>query len=304
MNFVVNPHAGHGEFEGWNPLGAVSLVAGSSGAGKSTVYIELLRQQANREGVFGRATNGLSFHAFLADRDELALMRTFGRMKLDPKTFPHTAMKRSGGDFVTFIDQTINAQPVLPKVILIEGLDALAEGDINQANVVSSLLEGIADLAKHYHIAVIGTVGSPKMKPKDAYKARRDQILGSSMWARLADTVTHIETEEGDDMAKIRVMTVLTRNNPTVQYRLEFKGGLLVESTLDVENVAKTDTQRVFFEYISTQLEPFTYTTVRRQFKGMSGTALNLALAKYLKLGHLIERKSKAGKLSYEWVRQ
>jgi hypothetical protein len=98
---------------------------------------------------------------------------------------------------------------------------------------VGTLATAIRDVAEHYHIAIIGTVGMPKMKPREQYAAPRDRAFGSSAWARQADTILDMIADQDTGVVTCRL---LPRTGRQQVAKFEFENGLLVprDSSIDV----------------------------------------------------------------------
>jgi hypothetical protein len=113
-----------------------------------------------------------------------------------------------------------------PEVLVVEGVDMLV-GEVNDIKCVTAFMLGLDCVAKHFNIAVIGTLGAPKIKAGQGYAAKRDNLLGSSAWARFAETVINLQFPKGNDAEGRRLMYALLRNAPAEEFTLEFQDGQL-----------------------------------------------------------------------------
>lgn len=224
-DYVINPL--QGEDDGWFPRSDSSLCGGSSGSGKSTLMIDLLVKQRNKELVFGHTTNGLPFLVLMADRGEFAHNRTLRRMKLNPTVVLTKRIRGQGQAALLSIKEAVESCPEIPPVVFIEGLDMMVE-DASKMAVVAPFIDELLELARWYHIALISSVGSPKMSKKDFYTVKRDQIFGSVAWSRKSETIIVIGYEEDDDTDAHRCACVLLRNGPAEKFDLIFEHGKLV----------------------------------------------------------------------------
>src|SRR5262249_42046340 len=159
---VLNSGADY--LDGWFPRGDVSLIAAPSGGGKSTLMIDLLEKQLEKRDVFGHTTNGLPYLVLMEDRSENSLIRTLARMRVAVNKFPH-AMLDGNGSMADRIQRELLKCPALPAIVFLEGIDLA--GDASDGKEVSKELKRIQLLVRHYHIALIGSTGCPKQKPKD-----------------------------------------------------------------------------------------------------------------------------------------
>ncbi len=100
-----------------------------------------------------------------------ALRRTLKRLRIDPDRLPHQLI--GYGDKVRAVTEAIEAASPMPAVVFIEGIDLL-KGDSGKGQNVEALLSRLYRVADHYHVAIIGSTGCPKMKPKDTYTSQRE----------------------------------------------------------------------------------------------------------------------------------
>jgi hypothetical protein len=220
--------------DGWFPQGDVSGIGGSSGVGKTTVAIETFRQQRNGEKVFGHETFGLSFLILMADRGVNANLRTIERMGINPDTVPIKRIKGCGQDALIAIKDAVESCAEIPQIVFVEGADMLQE-DPSKMNLVVPFITELHELAQHYHIALIVSLGSPKMTSKDFYSIRRDQLFGSVAWGRMMETIIILGYDENDDTSDKRVAAVMNHNGAAETLHLIFDHGVLVEDTTPPE---------------------------------------------------------------------
>jgi putative DNA primase/helicase len=293
FDFVINPAPGYDD--GWFPRGDISLVAGSSGAGKTTWTLDLLCKQQRGELVLGRTTNKLDYLVFLADRGSFALQRTMHRMKIDLAEIPHVLLK-GGGDLIDKIDAAINERGI-PAVIFLEGIDLLG-GDMNSGLEVAVLLDRLYTLAEHYHVAIIGSTGCPKMKPKDAYTSVRDRLIGSAVWGRKVETVVMLQRENGKETDEVTLLTVVPRNAPTEEFQMKFQQGRLHQiDPHEVQKVAETATDKNLLEWVMKR-EVFTRREAQTAFPNIGGGQLTKKLDGLVNAG-LIKGRTRGGKSHY-----
>ena len=224
-DYVIAPALG--QKDGWFPCGAFSLVGGPSGGSKTTWMLQLLIAQENKAPLYGHNTYGRSFLMLGADRGEDAHKRTMERMKL---TLTSVLFKRLplAWDLAAAqaIADQIEATVPLPEIVFIEGVDMLVT-DVNNIKAVSSFAHALQEIAQHYHVAIIGSLGSPKVKEGHGYTATRDNLLGSGGWGRTAETVALLQFPKNDDTSGRRQLTVVLRNAPAEKIPLRFRDGLL-----------------------------------------------------------------------------
>jgi hypothetical protein len=79
-DYVLGPSKS-AKFEGWFPLGEVSLIGGSSGAGKTTWALQMLEAQFRGQEFLGHETYELPYIILMKDRSKFGLRRTFRRLE-------------------------------------------------------------------------------------------------------------------------------------------------------------------------------------------------------------------------------
>jgi Bifunctional DNA primase/polymerase, N-terminal/AAA domain len=235
--------------DGWFPLGSVSLVGGSSGAGKSSMMLDLCQAQSRMEIFWGHATFGRNYLVLMQDRGKGAQDRTMARLGLDAavmpiRYLPFAVDAAASMAIINQIETYHSERGFLPQLVFIEGMDMLVS-DPNKMEIVAPFLKNLQKIAEHFHCAVVGSVGAPKMKPKDTYTAKRDSVFGSAVWSRMADTIVVVQYENGDDTAATRVISVLLRNGKAEQFRAEFSDdGRLVAKPVERHSEVSRDVQQ------------------------------------------------------------
>jgi KaiC/GvpD/RAD55 family RecA-like ATPase len=187
------------------PLGEVHLIQGSSGSGKTTIGVDMLRTQRDRLNYWGCETYGRSFVVLMLDRSKGALLRTFYAMNLTLDAFPYyvlTPAEEDGAPAVV-VNGILEAEHY--DVVFIEGLDMWCD-DPSKGSLVKGILRNLQKVAEHHHTAIIGSVGAPKSKPKEMYKAPRDRSIGSSLWARKSETIVDIVEDHESEERQVTVM--------------------------------------------------------------------------------------------------
>jgi hypothetical protein len=248
-DFVLGPKQFLSEFrsqsqfpDGWFARGQVHLVAGPSGVGKSRWLYPALSAQFNREEYFGHPSFGLPYLVIALDRGGHSLTRTLNSMDLGSiRKHIQELDYCTGAEAFKKIRDLVEKCEVTPAVLLIEGLDIMVEKP-NDPAPVAQFLKMLAKLAFHYHIAIIGTVGSPKMKQKDGwFTSDRDSIFGSAIWGRMTDTIVVMKFIQNKSSGEIedafRKMKVMPRDGAPEKFVTTFQGGRLVAPDIDMADV-------------------------------------------------------------------
>jgi predicted transcriptional regulator len=235
-DYVLKPLAG--EYDGWFVLGDVNTIGGSSGNGKTTLMVEMLRQQKDSKPYFGHDTCGLPYLILCADRGKNSTLRTLERMKIDPTAVNMKVLLGGiGRDAAVNIKRAIEAEPIRPAIVFVEGADMLVE-DAGSMKFVVPFLDDLLAIAGHYHIAMILSCGAPKLKNKEKFISTRDNTFGSIAWSRKSETM--VTLFQGAEKGK-RVMCVDRRNGAPEEFPLMFRNGVLVIDTTPPAEPKKDD---------------------------------------------------------------
>jgi hypothetical protein len=210
--------------EGWFPKGEVSLIGGSSGAGKTSWAMPLLEKIRKGESVFGHATKPRDYRILLHDRSKKGTRRTVRALGLPPEAIQRlirlkaTQQSRPPAEI---LEAAIEQQPGV-EAWFIEGLDMWIP-EMHKMESVSPILDGLQRVATQHNIAILATVGSPKQRGKDNKYSGRDTLFGSSALARKAETVVLMQLHDEDDSNSVRVCTVLPRNGRAEKLYFEWQ---------------------------------------------------------------------------------
>lgn len=218
-----------GQFDGWFPLGSPSLLGGSSGSGKTTFMLDLCVTQAIGAQFYGHETYKRPYLVLMLDRGKDSHTRTMRRLGFSDNQVPIKFLKAAvdGEASQQIIDMIEQTKPT-PQLVFIEGIDMLVS-DPNALEIVMPFMHEIQQIATHYHVAIVGSCGAPKSKPKEGYAAKRDTIFGSAVWSRMSETIITLQYPDGDDTADKRAVSVLPRNAKAEQFQTEFHQGRLVQ---------------------------------------------------------------------------
>jgi hypothetical protein len=276
-DFVIGPP--EGKREGLFPRGDVSLVGGASGAGKTTLILPWLEAQRRKENVFGHETFGLPYILLLEDRGARSTRRTMDRLHLDINNVPHAMVER-GKMLAQEIADVLDRHSPTPAVIFFEGLD-LAMEDASKMGSVSGTIRSIQKVVQHYHVAFLGSVGAPKMKPKEKYENMRDRFFGSSAWGRKAETMIYLN-EESDGT---RTMMILPRHRANEKFRMRFN----VQGRLEVAQVEQPTDELSLMSVWARQQTSFTKADFQAAFKHVTPDVIRRRLEYLREQGFITE---------------
>jgi hypothetical protein len=276
------------KFDGWCGRGRTHIIAGSSGSGKTTFMVPLLRDQWEGKSLFGHVGARLRPLVLFADRGKLSNNETFDRLGLTSSSLPISYLGEGLDDSaLSEILSRIEEQTPLPEVVFIEGADTLVTKAADGA-VVSRFMKGIEKIAEHYHISFILSVGAPKSRPKDQHTLVRDRVFGSEKWARKADMILSMSAA-GDGTLKQRHLVVQYRNAPDEKFDLEFVNGRLVESAQSIENLDALELWILDRDWF-TRAEA---AAAMKEYAGMSKANVNKRIYQMLRAGKLETRQPK-----------
>ncbi|MGC2476642.1 MAG: AAA family ATPase [Candidatus Sulfotelmatobacter sp.] len=237
--------------EGWFPKGEVSLIGGSSGAGKTSWAMPLLEKIRKGVDVFGHSAKQRDYRVLLHDRSKKAMQRTVKSLGLSAEAIERvirlTTAQQSRPP-AEILEAAIEREPGV-ECWFIEGLD-LWITDPNKMEVVGPVIDGLQRIATRRDVAVLGTVGSPKQRGKDNKYFGRDSLFGSAALARKVETVVLMQLHNEDDPNSVRRCTVLPRNGraETLYFEWQATGLCLTTEPQPVQEARAIDRmeQRVF----------------------------------------------------------
>jgi len=237
--------------EGWFPKGEVSLVGGSSGAGKTSWAMPLLEKIRKGTDVYGHTSMPRDYRVLLHDRSKKAMQRTVKALGLPPESIRRVirlSASQQSRPPAEILEGAIEREPGVD-CWFIEGLD-LWISDPNKMEVVGPVIDGLQRIATRRNIAVLATVGSPKQRGKDNKYSGRDALFGSAALARKVETVVLMQLHDDNDPNSIRRCTVLPRNGraETLFFEWQSEGLCLTKEPLAVPELKAIDRmeQRIF----------------------------------------------------------
>lgn len=168
------------------PLYEVNLITGPSGVGKTTIALQMLRDLAAGNQIFGFDSHPAEVCYIACDRSLASLESHMRRLGLEPAAFPHASLILYTGKDDHNVEAALRiARAIAPqvKILFLDGFASLCSGRINYANELTTFLKQISRLCQEERITVIGTVYSGKAKEGSGYASPRDRIAGSAIWS-------------------------------------------------------------------------------------------------------------------------
>lgn len=216
------------------PSEEVHLIAGPSGAGKTTWLFQFMAEWIDSKPLYGYQSFSSPWLYIACDRSREATYRTLERIesKLDKSRIfslvdDHTRM-------VTADDLLELIKAHLPSggVVFVDGIGSLVpHGKINDYQAVKDFLIFLTRFCKRTHVTIFGTGHATKTKENERFLNPRQRILGSVAWGGFADSIVIIEPKDLEDSENgERIIQVMARNAESVKIELVFDStGKLVE---------------------------------------------------------------------------
>jgi hypothetical protein len=237
--------------EGWFPKGEVSLIGGSSGAGKTSWAMPLLEKIRRGAEVWDHTAKPRDYRVLLHDRSKKAMQRTVKALGLSGEAIQRVIRLSSSQQSrppAEILEAAIEREPGV-ECWFVEGLD-LWITDPNKMEVVGPVIDGLQRIATRRDVAVLATVGSPKQRGKDNKYFGRDALFGSAALARKVETVVLMQLHDENDPNSVRRCTVLPRNGKaeTLYFEWQSEGLCLTTEPQAVPELRAIDRmeQRVF----------------------------------------------------------
>jgi RecA-family ATPase len=172
------------------PEKEIHLIAGASGAGKTTWVLQTLYNEWQRgKPVLGYASHPGKWVYVAADRSIVAVHRRLAALHIP----------RGAIDIIPAWDKSMTLQGIYqeieqrkPVLAVIEAFSSFV-GEPGGMFQVKSYLQNIHNFIRSSGVTVLGIVESPKMKPHEKYENPRQRVSGVAAWGHFTETVFVIE---------------------------------------------------------------------------------------------------------------
>lgn len=224
------------------PSREIHLIAGGSGAGKSTFACQIALDLINGGEFFGLPVATPQAVAYIAfDRSEDGMRDTFIRtIGSDTIPFPFysvtTSKEFAKPEFQTAPGAIARVHDLHPELDILF-LDAIGMAFTGDSASLSEVSKFIRAMVRELHsrprpLAVFALHHMGKVKKGNEYAAPRSRIHGSVAWAATSETVILIEPEKEEDAANPhRIITLCPRNAPERVFTYTFdEDGRLVQA--------------------------------------------------------------------------
>lgn len=221
-------------YKGWFPRGTVSLVAGSSGLGKTTMLTYLLEDIRAGRPVLEHPAAPADYRFALVDRSLGALRETLEDKGLDTEAIVARSVEVSHEDgaahkvLARLLRKWKEQDGTTPDIVVLEGIDFWVR-KITDFDAVYQFIKKLEPVAEAWNVALVATIGCPKLKLKDGFRMTRDNVIGTSAWGRTCSTVLYLDLVGDTDE---RSVTIMPRNGRTEHMYFRFEEGQAIFSNM------------------------------------------------------------------------
>lgn len=208
-----------------NPLITTELVhlcAGPSGAGKTRWLLPTIQNLWRRgKDVLGHRSYPVPWAYVVMDRPYTSAEATLLSLDIDPLMVNIIPGMDLG---YKSISQVIDhAKGLGAKFLVIEMFSYLLQGHETR-EAVRDFMGAVQRLLCDEGMTILGTMESPKMKPKDIYKNPRQRISGPASWGHCAETIILVEPNpKNPEDSPYRTISIHTRNGKPEIFHYEFR---------------------------------------------------------------------------------
>lgn len=213
------------------PTKGVHLLAGPSGAGKTTLAFQLLEAVATGQPWLGHATKKMKVAYISADRASISVWETLDRMELDIEVFSLVDEQMEKASLTDVIIPRLTAKfGGRPDLIYIDGFTSMCPGgQMNNYMDVALWLAALQRYVQKIGTTILGAVHTAKVREGEEIKNVRQKVLGSVSWAGYSETVIIVEPSDSTDVENNkRVVYICPRNRPETREYAYVEEGKLV----------------------------------------------------------------------------
>lgn len=212
------------------PTHEISLIAGASGAGKTTWLMQMIDAWKKGEKVCGLESYPRPFIYISLDRSAKSCKHVFERTKVDSDDWDIITLDKS--DSLITMPQIVEAiakQRPDVKVLFIEGFATrVPQGKLGDYSTVANYLLELRGMCEKHGITIVGVVHRAKTKEGEEYKDMREKVLGSVGWGAYAEGLVYIEQiGNGGADSPLRDLWFLPRNSKNRKFKMVFEDGRL-----------------------------------------------------------------------------
>jgi len=201
----------------------VHLCGGPSGAGKTRWLMTTLQNQWRLgKSVLGHKSYPVPYCYVPMDRPYASVEETLLSLKLDPDKMKVIPAMDMG---IKSINQVIDvAKDMGAKLMVIEMFAYLIEGPETRESV-RDFMGACQRALTGTGMTIIGTMESPKMRPRDVYRNPRQRISGPASWGHCAETIILVEPDpRRPETSTYRTVGIYPRNGRAESFAMRFRG--------------------------------------------------------------------------------
>lgn len=218
------------------PAEEVHIVAGPSGAGKTTWLFQMMGDWIAGAPIAGCTSRPSAWLYVACDRSKEATKRTLERTGVALPVNHLISLVDSHESSMSALSLFNRCRTRLPEggVVFVDGLISLLAGNPNDYQAVRSLLVDLTRGCKRDHLTIVATTHATKTREGERFLNPRQRILGSVAFGGFSDTVILIEPADQENPENgERTVLILPRNSAPLKLDLAFnKEGKLEPSKL------------------------------------------------------------------------
>jgi hypothetical protein len=217
--------------DGLMPLNEVHIIAGESGAGKSTWLFQFIHDWQQEKPVLGRKSTWYPYVVFVNDRTKAGTIRTLQRLKLNPRAFPIVStITEEDMSLAQKIKTYVKVNPLV-RIIFVEGFH-VGQVDGNDYGESSSSMRELNAICVKHNLTIVATTHVSKVNASNG-KSDRTSIIGSNATPAMSETAFILNKVPRSDKVKL---TVHPRNSRSEKFFYKWSaGGSLIETDGDAE---------------------------------------------------------------------
>lgn len=223
------PAFSHQDFliEGLMPAREFSLVAGSSGVGKTKLTIQLVMALEAGESFFGHPTKPSKCLYVACDRGRDSFKRSMDAYGLAYDAFAWVVER----DAPALSTETLLSRPAQilewthrkhpgTKLVVLDGLSGLVK-DVCDYQGVKAMVRQCQDRCESFDMAVLGTVHATKIRTLDKICNPRERVLGTVAWGGFSEMVISLDHEKPEDPQNpFRVVNLCNHSGASLRWRV------------------------------------------------------------------------------------
>lgn len=209
------------------PAREFSLVAGSSGVGKTKLTIQLVMALESGEKFFGHSTTQARCLYVACDRGRDSFKRSLDAYGLGYESFawvverdaPAISTELTLSKPAQILEWTHRKHPGT-RLVVLDGLSGLVK-DVCDYQGVKAMIRQCQDRCESFDLAVLGTVHATKIRTLDKICNPRERVLGTVAWGGFSEMVISLDHEKPDDpMNPFRVVNLCNHSGASLRWRV------------------------------------------------------------------------------------